>query len=405
MPKPLASLATSIPTAKIEKSIHGVMAQLGASSTIWKPLSPVRPFIKGVALMMSALSSLMAAITKSGFLDLAEGDWLTWLAHYTFGVTRFEAAFAPGEVTLTNSGGGLYNVDPGDLIVSNEVTDATYRNVSAFVLRPLQTITIGIVAVEAGSSSSAQAGEITKIETALLGVTCNNAKAVLGVDPESDPALRLRCREKLGALSGCGPRDAYAFAAKGARRLDGSLIGVTRVRTIADGNGGVAVYVATASGGIAGDAADPATDLGSVAVAIDANATPPGITAFTRTAIAKEIPISYEIWTSGDLSESAIQEAIAAELARFMAAQHIGGTVLGGGGAIYADTIKAAILRAHLPDGGHLDALKIAVTSPAIEVITTPLVGDPVLGVKLTFAEVPVLGAVTGVVHVLEAAA
>jgi phage-related baseplate assembly protein len=99
-------------------------------------------------------------------------------------------------------------------------------------------------------------------------VTVTNAAAFVGTDEETDVDLKVRCVAKLGSLSPNGARDAYNFIARSATRADGSPIGITRVRTIPDGIGGVDVYLATPSGGVTGTSGDPLTDLGAVAAAI-----------------------------------------------------------------------------------------------------------------------------------------
>src|SRR5690606_14818917 len=88
---------------------------------------------------------------------------------------------------------------------------------------------VDVIAFEAGSASSSSAGEITEIVTTMLQVTCSNPVALIGRDEESDPALRQRCRDSLGALSPNGPQAAYEYWAKSALRADGQPVNVNRV--------------------------------------------------------------------------------------------------------------------------------------------------------------------------------
>ncbi|HKU42874.1 MAG TPA: baseplate J/gp47 family protein, partial [Polyangiales bacterium] len=115
---------------------------------------------------------LTAQIARSGFLELAEGDWLTLVARHVYGVEREQATFAAGEVTLTNSGGGSFTLDADDLVVWNPTIKKSFRNPAGFTLGPADDITIPIVAIEAGTASTSSPGAITEIETTLLGVTC-----------------------------------------------------------------------------------------------------------------------------------------------------------------------------------------------------------------------------------------
>jgi phage-related baseplate assembly protein len=369
-----------------------VFGILGVNTTAWGTGAVVRTMTVAVSAMLSALSSLQAEIAASGFLDLATKDWLTLVARYVYGVERIEATFAAGFLTLSNSGGGIFDIDPGDLIVATPVVigDArsgkTYRNDAAIHLGAGSTVTgIPITAVEAGADSSAAAGAITVLTTTLLNVTCTNANALVGLNQESDPAVRVRCSEKLGALSPMGPWDAYAFAARNAKRSTGEPCGISRTRTLKDGYGNVTLVVASASGAVGGSIGDLTTDLGAVDDAIQKLAAPLGVTAHTESASAVSQAITYELWaynTSG-LSDVQIKSLISSALAVFTAAQPIGGNTLVPSdttGYVWADAIKSAIASVLT------QIFHVAVTVPS---------GD----VALTNTQVMTLGTVTGVVH------
>lgn len=362
----LEDLTTPLTRDEAKQSIYDVLAAVGVNTTTWKPGAVVRTIIVAVAIVLAALSQLIALGTRSGFLDFAEKGWLTLVAKFAFGVDRIEATFGAGEVTLTNTGGGVYTVDVDDLVVANPTTGKTYRNSSAFTLNALATLTIPIVAVEAGSASTSTGNTITRLETTLLGVTCTNANSVVGLDEESDPNLRARCREKLGSLSPNGPSDAYAFIAKGAKRADGTPIGVTRVRCIKDGYGNIDVYCATASGGLTGDATDVATDLGAVDDALQRNATPLAVTGTAKSPTAVAQGVTYEVWmydTSG-LTPAQVQALVSTKLGAYAAAVPIGGNVIGGdAGKVFVSSLQSEI-RSVRPD----EIFKVVVTSPAADI-------------------------------------
>jgi hypothetical protein len=388
----LADLTKPATRADVQASIYRVLGILGVNTTSWSTGAVVRTWTVGVSAMLSAFSSLQAQIASSGFLDLATGDWLTLVAKYVYGVERIEATFAAGTLTLSNSGGGIYDIDPGDLIVATPVVigDAksgkTYRNDAAIHLGAGATVTgIPITAVEAGADSTAGAGAITVLTTALLNVTCSNPAALVGLDLESDPAVRVRCSEKLGALSPMGPWDAYAYAARNAHRSTGEPCGVTRTRTLKDGYGNLTLVIASASGTVTGTIGDLTTDLGAVDDAIQKLAAPLCVTAHTETASAVSQAITYELWaynTSG-LNDVQIKSLISTALTTFTRAQPIGGNTLlttDVTGYVWADAIKAAI-SAVLPQIFH-----VVVTVPA---------GD----VALTNTQVMTLGVLTGTIH------
>jgi len=347
----LADLVKPVARQEVQASIYDALGILGINTAAWKPGGVPRVIIAAVSVMFAGFSELVSLTAKGGFLELAEGDWLTIVAHYVYAVDRQEATFASGFVTLNNTGGGDYGLDPGDLIVRNPTTGATYRNLEPVTLAAGKLgVRVAIAATEPGHASTSNAGEITELTTPLLGVECTNDSAVVGQDTETDPALRARCSEKLGVLSPMGPWDAYSSAVRNATRPDGSSLGVTRIRTTKDGYGNVTTYVATASGEVPGDDDDPATDLGIANEAIQKWAAPFAVTAHTMTATPLPIPIVYELWmynTSGRTDDE-IRTTIASRLTAFMSSQPIGGNVSNTPpGKVYHDAIRATIAAAY----------------------------------------------------------
>lgn len=327
----LEQLTTPLTVTEVKAAIYEAIEASGARTTSWKPGAVVRTMIAGVAIVLASMSQLIALIARSGFLTLSTGSWLTLVARYTYGTERLTGTFATGTVTIDNASGNVYALVPGDIVLLNSVTNKTYRNTAAVNIASLQTgVVVAVQADELGSASSAAAGDIASLVTPLLGLSVTNAASLVGTDPETDTALRARAMEQVGALSPNGPRDAYAYVAKEARSQGGAVIGVTRVQTIADGAGGVMVVVASASGEVVGDANDPSTDLGAVALAIETQAVPIGITATTVSALPLPVPVTAELWVSESLSLSdpQINDAVSARLIRHFAAMPIGGVVI-----------------------------------------------------------------------------
>jgi phage-related baseplate assembly protein len=372
-------LTTPLTPEQVKTKIYEVMAALGVTTTNWKPGAVMRTFVAGVSIFIASYTKLTANIARGGYLELASGDWLKLVAKYVYNVDFEPAAYAAGEITLVNSGGGVYPFDPDDLVFNNPLTGKSYRNSGSGSLGALATLTIPIVAVEAGSASTSSAGAITEMETTLLGVACSNALALVGLDEESDPSLRTRCLEKLGSLSPNGPWDAYSYAAKAARRSDGSLPGVTRVRTTKDGYGNLYVYAATATGGITGTIGNLATDLGAIDDAIQRKAAPLCVTAWTASAVPVTVPVTANVWvynTTG-LPDAQLIALISTRLATFMSTQPVGGNVIGlDDGKIFTSAIKTAIM-ATRPE-----IFQVTLSLPAADVVLTP-------------SQVAVLGAVT----------
>lgn len=370
----LEELTEAATFEEMRDAIYEAIAASGITTTTWKPGATVRTIVAGLAVVLSAFSQLQAEIAKSGFLELAEGDWLTLVARYVYGVERDPGTFATGVVEVDNASGNIYAGAAGDLIFLNSTNTKTYRNTGAFSIGAgALNVEIPVQAIEIGSESTASPNEIDELVTVLLGVTCSNPEAVVGRDVELDPALRSRCAAKLGTLSPNGPRDAYSFVAKSATRADGTTIGVSRVRVIADGLGGVTVYIADDDGALSAPA-----DVTTVGEAIDELAAPLGIDAETVNASNVVIPVTYEYWLRDDTgkTDGEISSAVASALTAFMARQPIGGHVIPPtAGRVYQSAIEGAIAGA-FPE----HTIKVVVTTPAadtaIDVDEVPVIGS-----------------------------
>jgi phage-related baseplate assembly protein len=352
-------------TEQVKAKIYDVMGIVGVNTTTWKPGAVVRTMIAALSIMVAFGFAMVGKIARGAFLETAAGGWLTLCARYVFGVERELATFAAGSATLVNSGGGVYTVDPGDLILSNPDTGKTYRNTSAFTLNGLATLIIPIVANEAGAASTAVPNGISVLETPLAGVTVTNAAALVGLDEESDAVLKSRCEAKLGSLSPNGPWDAYAFIAKSSKRSDGTTIGVTRTRVVPDGYGNVELYVATATGAVSGIASDPTTDLGAISDAIQRKSVPLAVTADVLSATAQTFALTYSVWmynTSGR-TNAEVQDAIETSVAAYLSMQPIGGNVISGGGKVYRSDL-IGVIRAVFPE--HI--FRVDITTPALDV-------------------------------------
>lgn len=339
-------LTTPVTRDEAKASIYDALGTVGVNTTAWRPGAVVRTIIAAVAILFSACTFLIAGIAKSAFLDFAIGVWLTLVARYVYGVERLLATFAKGTLTLTNAGGGIFTLDPGDLIVRNPVTNKTYTNTGLVNLGAFGTVTFEIVAQEAGSESTSAVGEITEFVTPLLSVTCSNPVALVGTDDEEDGALRVRCREVLGVRSANGPSDAYAAIARNAKRADGSAIGVTRVWPVKDGKGNVYIYLATAIGTVLGDPEDVSTDLGVINDQIQRQVAPLGVTAHTLGATPMPFNVTYRVWMLNTSGFNAAQIAVLIEqaLGKYFASVPIGGFIIPGQpGRVYHEDIKAAI--------------------------------------------------------------
>jgi len=386
----LADLTTPLSVEDVKRSIYSVLAATGVTTTAWKPGAVVRTLIAAVAIVVSSLSQLTALLASSAFLSTATGDWLGQLARNVYNVEPIPATFATTTVTITNSGGGVYSFDAGDLQVLNRITKEAYFNIEPVTINGGATVNLIVQAYTAGAKGTSHPGEITVFQTAgLTNCTVNNDNSAVGMDAESDPSIRQRCLDKLGSLSPNGPSDAYAYVARSALDADGNPLGITRVKVTNDGFGNVDVTLATAQGEVLGTIGDISTALGKVDDEMQRKAAPLAVTLNTQSATPASVDITYNAWlynTSG-LTTEQIEDAIKAEITSFMAVQPIGGNVIGtDGGKIYLSAIEAAI-GAAVRAQANLLTMKVEIITP---------VGDYPIGPY----EAPVIGTVSG--HVIQ---
>lgn len=210
------------------------------------------------------------AFAKAAFRSTASVEWLRVTSLEVYGVPAREADFATTNVTVTNASGALYGpYAPGELRFVNDAVDppAVYANADTVSLAVGPSVTtVSVRAIEAGAASTANIGEINRLETPLEGVTCTNPQAAIGQDAESADSLNDRINAKLGTFgvgigfSTGGTASAFESIAKngidgggGVPRTDGSRIAVTRTKLVLDTlTGARTLYVADEDGPLAG---------------------------------------------------------------------------------------------------------------------------------------------------------
>ncbi len=371
----LATLLVKATKEQIYETALGIATALGLPVSSWQAGDPVRSLYHVEAATLAALEELVVGYIQSGFLDYASGVWLKVLADQVYGVTVPEATFATTDVLLTNAGGGVYNIDAGDLTFKSSLTGKTYRNTTGGSLAAAPaTLLVTVIADEAGSDSSAGATEIDELVTTLLGVTCSNALAAIGTDEQDDAVTRVQCRERLGRLSPNGPREAYNDVAR-----DSDLTGtsnITRVRTYGDSvTGDVTVYLAGPSGAVA------EADRALVEAALLEWATPVCITLEVLSVDNVTVPITYSmsLYKRANVTAEEAAELVETALEDAFAARPIGGDILPPAttGKLYKSLILSTI-RSVFPN----DAFDVSVSVPS---------GDT----SLANGEVAALGTIT----------
>lgn len=375
----LASLILTETRAAIYNYALGIATSLGLPVTSWQVGDPTRAAFHVLSAKLEALEANVSGYIKSGFLDHAAGVWLKVLAEQVYGVAVPPATYAETTVVLTNASTNLYIIDAGDLTFASSVTGKTYRNTTGGTLAvgPATTLSVTVVADEAGSASSAGAAEITRLVTALDGVTCTNATAAVGIDEQDESVTRQQCKDMQDATSPDGARGAYAYFA---RNPDyGGTSAITRVRTYGDSTTGVVtIYFAGPSGG------SSAADVALAQLAIVTWCLPLCITLVAAAATNVTIAVTYELWLykSCNKTVAEVRTAVSTALGVLFSARPIGGDVVAPAttGKIYQSDILATIVKA-IPEG-----FRASVSAPS---------GDT----ALTNGQVAVLGTVTGTIH------
>src|SRR5690348_6819197 len=74
-----------------------VAKALGLATTAWQPGEPIRLLLTVIADVLASLwNGPIVKSIRAGFLDYAEGDWLTLLAWTDYNLFRRDATYATG---------------------------------------------------------------------------------------------------------------------------------------------------------------------------------------------------------------------------------------------------------------------------------------------------------------------
>lgn len=314
-------------TAKTAPEIRADMVadliSLGVPADQWRSGGVASTILTVASMAMALFSTIVVGLIKGFFLPTATGGALRLLAYYIYGVTVRDASFATGNVTLTNSGGGIYNVAAGGYTCLNSSTNVTYTNDAAFSLGANTSVSVSVIATTAGSAGNAAPGAINANVTSLLGVTVTNASALVGLDEPTDEAIRQECLDRLGALGNRGVRVAYAYAVQVATNsVTGQPVNINRWSiTSSSPTATVTTYVASPSG------VPDSNDVTGVATSIEANARPEGVTAVVSAVTAVPYTRSITVWCKMPDAVGAAQTktAIDSALVSFISTYPIGG--------------------------------------------------------------------------------
>lgn len=258
---------------------------------------------------------------RSAFRSTASRGWLAIVARQQFGVVAKGADFATTNGTLANSGGGVYGpFEPRTLRFRVSATQKIFLNTTTVTITALSSQSIGLIAEEPGSASTAQVGEIDELETPLDGVSITNAQPALGQDEEPAASINDRIDARIGALGVDGATgfstgataSAFESIAKngpdnggGVIRSDGSRISVTRTKLVANlVTNQLILYVADDDGPIAGG------DLTLVQSAVQAYAEWIGSVVTVSNVSLVSISVSGAVTIRGTPTDAALNAAV-----------------------------------------------------------------------------------------------
>jgi phage-related baseplate assembly protein len=330
----LEDLTKELTPEECKATVYKLLERVGIATTSWLPGSPTRTIIAVFAVLFAYVSYLVAGIASMAFLATARGPWLTLKARYDYDTERRGATRATGAVTIRNTSGAPYTLGADDLILSAPELDLEFRNLSPVTIAANGDTLVTVASTQEGSAASAPAGSITKVITALPGVSVLQPSALIGQDEERDISLRARAKASTATLSPHGPKLAYQHAATSCTRADGSPIEIAKLKLVADGGGGIDAYVANASGPIA------TSDLATVNEAMQRVA-PLAVTLRVATSVALPLTVQYQVWCylSASLNESQVRAACDAALSERIARVPIGGD----GGMLWLNSIRGCL--------------------------------------------------------------
>lgn len=337
----LSDLLSGQTTDETLSTLVALAAVAGFPAYSWQSGTVPRTFFELEALAYADLTQVIGAIAGGGFVDYAEGPWLTLRAAQGYNITRKAAVYTRGTITLTDAGG----IGPYDITTDSQVVvqsgDTRYRVVSAtgYVL-PLTlpasgSVTLTFEAEVPGIGGNLPEGSTFEMVTSLPGVTVAQETppggswiTTQGSNEETDAELRIRCKARWGELGYGSTEAAYKFWALSASDE------VTRVAlSEPDGYGGLVVYVAGASGAISSGA------LSAVTSAVQLRrpmCVTPTVTNATQVTIALAGTVKVNNAAIIDAAKAAANTA----LATYFSTIPIGGTV-------YRAPIEAVILNAY----------------------------------------------------------
>lgn len=339
----LSALQTPQTADEMLTSLLELADSYGFNVTSWQAGSAQRTLLQIVAALLAEMTKITAEISKQGFNETASSESLTELSRQHYDNTKAAATSTVGDITLTASSGvGPYTIAVGDVTVEHESNGKQFQNVTGGTLSASSTLELSFQAEAPGDDYNLGNGTITKLITALAGVTVNNPAdatsgtwvTTAGTDAEIDATLRTRNAVKWPTLS-------YAMPARGYESMvmeaDSTITRVFVDDSNPRGPGTVDVYVATASGGVGSGV------LATLQAYVDARK-PSTADVDVLTAVVLSQGVTSSIFHDGTVATATLQTNIEAAIAAYWNGLPIGGTQRQGSGWAFRESLNTAIL-------------------------------------------------------------
>lgn len=343
VPYLLQDLLTPLSKASALETVLATFRSLGFKVTSWQSGGIGLTVANFLADMVAQQSGVIVNAVRSGFLDYAEGRWLTLLAKSLFDETRIPAVKTVGTMRLSSSAGAPpYTVAPFSKWIQNG-SGLKFVNSSGGTLASGagQVLDLTWEAEGFGSAYNLANNTALSFVTPMAGVTISNPPGTSGdwitthgLDEESDASLVSRCRAKWATISYGTPALAYEYWARAASSE------VTRVWVDSSnpvGPGTIIVYVAGASGGITSP-----TTLATVDTYLQARKAFGSLVGVYGAETYPQ-PVEGTVYCRG-ISIAEAQAKVEAAVQAWVQSIPIGGETFGGGsGYIYLNGLVTAI--------------------------------------------------------------
>lgn len=239
-----------------------------------------------------------------------------------FGITRSGAEAAVGIIEFSRTTPYAYDVTipAGTIVTTDPYGDSVYRfETDEEIVLPVGEISVtgGITALEAGTSSNVAADTITFIESTVAYIDgCNNDNDMTGgLEEETDTAFRQRIVDTLTANPRCTKQAIEAYA-RGLRNISTALLIDQH-----DGPGTAALYVATTGG------TPTSEDLAYVEYMVDNYAKPVGIDIEYNGSVTITTDVTATVYYDSNYNSAEIKADVEEQIEDFITLKDCGDNV------------------------------------------------------------------------------